>query len=602
MTHDVVQTITLTAILGTIGVLIGRRFKIPALLFYMLFGILAGPTVLGLINPSALGSLLMPLIELAVAVIIFEAGLGLPLSSFRSAPVAIRRMNTAALPITGLLATLAAHFVAGLPWSTAALFGAIIVVTGPTVIGPLLRSVALSPRVDSLLRWESVWVDCFGVLLAGVVFEGILHSEQLGFTLPGLFFWRLLIGVIVGASLGFLATRYLLPWTLRLGDPTLPGIVALTCAVGVFYTSGLLAENSGVVAAAVAGMMFTRNPVKDLESIKRFKDQITSLIIAFLFVFLSAQLDLTTVDAPWGSLVLTALIIVFVVRPLASWAALWRTNLLVNERMYIGLIGPRGIIAASVASYFGMLLAAPEYDSTRMVLLTFVTIFISASFVSLLGRPLARLIGVALAEYRTGIILIGYGPLVHELANILRSHVDVVVVDSDPFKCFQAKSANIESICESGMSDELYEDLMERGFRRALILTPNSALNNLMALKAKAHLGPQRVFTTSVATSEEDNLGLLDKADAFSPRKFDIGEINGLMQSGLATLVEMDVRKLPTDVRVEVLATLVESGGIRIKRAVGVAEGAGICLVFRGPNGVGEDAPQEPTEAARPGN
>jgi NhaP-type Na+/H+ or K+/H+ antiporter len=598
--HEVIQTIAISAFLGTAGVLIGRWLKVPALLFFMVFGVLAGPTFLGLIETGALGNVLMPFIEVAVSIIIFEAGLALPISGFRKAPVAIRRMNTVALPLTGILAMLTGHFVAGLPWSSAALFGALIVVTGPTVIGPLLRSVALSPKVDNLLRWESVWADCFGVLLAGVVLEGVLHPSETGFALPGLFVLRLGVGIFVGVATGYGLARVLIPWTVRLGDPGLPGIVALTGAVGTFYISNLFAESSGVVASAVAGMMLARHPLKQLESIKRFKDQITSLIVAFLFVFLSAQLDLMNREAPWLSLVGASLILIFIIRPLVSWIALAGTTLKMNEKIYIGLIGPRGIIAAAVASYYGIVLSSPLHKTGDMLLLTFVTIFISAGFVSMFGRRLADWTRVALVEYRTGIIIIGYGPFSSALAKLLKHYVDVILVDSDPFKCSRARMENIESVCESGMADDLYEDLMERGFRRALILTPNMALNNLMAVKAKEHLGLNRVFTTAVGTEDEiDTLKAISgNSLAFSVQGVDIAQVNRFLEEGHASLEVMPADDIPKEVRVDVLACEVKDGGVRIKRADGEAKGKVICLIHKGEPGTGEPTSAKATTVA----
>ena len=582
MAEQIIEAVTISLVLGASAVLLARVFKMPALLFFLLFGLVAGPTVFGIINAAALeGVLIMPLVEVSVAVILFEGGLALPLAGLKSAPKAIRRVLVIALPVTGFASMLLAHFVAGLPLGTSALFGSIIVVTGPTVIGPLLRNVALSQRIDNVLRWEAIWGDAIAVVLSGVVLEMVISPEShSGYAMPLWFLLRLVSGAAIGAAAGFLLGRVILPWVIRLGDPTLPPMIALTAAVGVFLLSNELAASSGVVAAATAGVVLARHPIEQLDSIRHFKDQITTMLVAFLFVLLSARIDLGATEAPWVGIVITALLLVFVVRPLAVVLALKGSSLSLPERVFVGFTGPRGIIAAAVASYFGLQLSDPTFGVNHLVLLTFTVIFISGGFVSLLGSPLARLLGVALDEYKTGIIIIGYSPFSRKLALILREYVDVIIVDSDPLKCFWAREDHISSTCKNGLSDELYEDLMEQGYRRALVLTPNAALNSLIADKAETHLGHTRVF---VAISEDGEVAESMKQRAghklaFAVEGLNIGRANHMLTENNADIRIEDTEQFDSCDICQPLARVV-NGGIRILRASDRRSGEAISLV-----------------------
>lgn len=576
--EQIVRSIAVSIVLGVLGLLLGRKLKIPPLLFFLLFGILAGPTFLKLINPIEQSSLFMPVIEVAVAIIIFEAGLALPLSTWKSAPRAIRSILTITLPITGIAAVLLAGFVAKLSWESALLFGALIVVTGPAVIGPLLRSIALNRRVDSVLRWESIWADCIGVILSGLALEWVL-ATKLVFWLPAMILPAFLIGVLIGALAGIILGRLIIPWTANLGDPTLPGIVVLSGAVGVFFVSNLLIEHSGVVAAAVAGFVLAQHPLRQIEDIKHFKEQISNLVIAFLFVFLSAQLNLRTIEVQWNLLTLTACLITFVVRPLAVMLALWKTSLTMAERFFVGLTGPRGIIAVAVASYYAILLKDQPFGVEQMSLLTFITVLISGGFVSILGKPLARLFGASFSEYKTGIAIVGFGPFSLELAHSLKSYVDVKIIDSNPEKCAMAKQSDVSSVCQNALSDYIYEELLEDGFRRVVVLTPNSALNLLIAAKAKAHMGINRVFLNVKKSSEDEgSLQLIaERMLAFSKDGIDIGDVDQLILDGKAKLVvdafeNISGRKIPLAYEA--------GGGIRISRADDKPKGKTICLVL----------------------
>lgn len=499
MQDSVTQTIAVTAVLATGALMLGRWLRMPTLLFFMLLGLVAGPSVLGIIDPASLGDLLLPFIELAVSIIIFEAALALPFRTWRHAPVAIRRILAFTLPLTGLGAFLVARYIAGFSLQTAALFGSLIVVTGPTVIGPLLKSLSLLPRVDSLLRWESIWADCIGVVASGVVLELVLAPRASGFMIPLMFVGRVAVGLLIGVLGGVLIGKFLLPAASRTGDHGLPGIVALSAAVGLFFLSNTIMSSSGVLSVAVAGLVTSRFPCRELDNVRHFKDQITTLVVAFLFVLLSAQIDIDRLLHGSFKLILVALLIAFVIRPAAVFVGLHKTAMNWRDKLYIGLIGPRGIISAGVASYFVIVLRDRNIGIENMHLLVFVTIFVTGAAASLLGKPLASILGVSNRDNLTGIVLAGAGPLSTAIARACANNVRVLLVDRNPIKVSEAVVAGIDAREGDILSDSFLEDLIEEGFRRIVIMTPNAALNALAAHKALRHFGADRTFLVSSA-------------------------------------------------------------------------------------------------------
>jgi hypothetical protein len=470
----------------------------------------------------------------------------------------------------------------------ALLFGGLVVVTGPTVIGPLLRSIALSRPVDALLRWESVWGDCVGVLLAGVMLENALGRYE-GVWLPALFVVRLAAGLLVGWVTGFALARWLLPRALRLGDQSLPGILTLASAVCSFLAANALVPHAGVIAAATAGMTVARMAPSGLADVRRFEDQFSTLVIAFLFVLLSAQIDLWSPSLPWGRTLLIAGALAFVVRPAATLIGLLGTPLRWRERVYVGLIGPRGIIAAAVATYCALALHEAELRVTGLRLLVFTTIMVTGGATTLLGGPLARLLRVQLDELGTGIAIVGMDPLARELARVWGDRVPVVLVDSDPIKCAEAAGAVASVIQGDALDEGLYDQLIDAGCRRALVKTANPALNNLIARKAIESLGVNRVFVLAQTGGVDKAIyGLPPRVLGFAARGLDLAAINAAIAWGQASVAldeSGDAEGSPQ------FAVAAAGGGVRLLRATDKPNGPVYCLAGVAARGAASSAP-----------
>ncbi len=345
------QSVTIALVLGVSSYVLSRRLKIPAILFYLFCGLLVGNMGLKLINPQSLGQGLHILLEIVIATILFEGGLSLSSHGFKSESTAIRRILIITLPLTGIGATLLAHFLLDLPWQYSLFFGALIVVTGPTVVGSILKSVYLPRRLQIVLNWESIWGDVIGVLLSAVALEVVnLNLEDSVYEIGGVFILRIFSGILIGIASGFILSK-ILAWITGLRDSALFGIVSLTGAIATFYFANVVLHSSGPLAAAVSGFYLSNTKDEYLHDIRHFKDQVSSIFVSTIFVLLSALINPLPLIHLWPMMLLIALIMGGLVRPLSVLAALHRTSVPFAEKLYIGIIGPRGIIAVATAAY-----------------------------------------------------------------------------------------------------------------------------------------------------------------------------------------------------------------------------------------------------------
>ncbi|MFC1823999.1 cation:proton antiporter, partial [Thermodesulfobacteriota bacterium] len=316
MHMEIFQTVTIALILGVTSFTLAKWLKFPAILLYLLSGILMGPMGLKVIRVESLGSGLFTLVEIGVAIILFEEGLSLSTLTFRTEFTSIRRIVLVTIPLTGLGAATMAHFFLDISWDLALFFGTLIVVTGPTVVNAILKIVNLTRRLEMLLHWESIWGDVVGVLLSALALEllipaGVESLGRLGFIL----LLRILGGTFIGLVSGYLLGRFLLPWAERLADPALPGLLAVAGALGTFYASNVTFEASGPLAAAVAGFFLSHLKAEGLHSIRRFKEQLSTLFISTLFILLSASINPLEILPAWPMMLLIAFFMGTLVRP-----------------------------------------------------------------------------------------------------------------------------------------------------------------------------------------------------------------------------------------------------------------------------------------------
>ncbi|UCH25898.1 MAG: sodium:proton antiporter [Trueperaceae bacterium] len=472
------------------------RIKIPAILLLLITGFAVGPLT-GILKPSDFidNELLFPIISLAVALILFEGGLTLHLSEVEELHVVVRRLVSFGALITWLGATLGGFLIMKLDLNLAALFGALVIVTGPTVIGPLLRNVKPQKNIGLILKWEGILIDPIGAVIAVLVFEFILigsRFEALGQILVNLI-WVVTVGgisgVIGGVLLAFILRRNLLP-------DYLTNVVSLAMVLALFAAANALAQESGLLTTTLMGIIVANQRLPGLRGLLNFKENLSLLFISLLFIILAANIELETfLEAlSWRSLLLVAFLIV-IVRPLSVFVSTLRSGLGIQERLFLSWIAPRGIVAASVTSLFVFELShAGTHSATVLEPLVFTIIVTTVTLASLSAKPLARLLGVAEPDPK-GFLILGAHPVARHIAAFLKKEgVAVTLADINWSNVSDARLQGIDTYYGNLLSDQSDDELQLAGIGNLLALTPNDEANALTSLKYAHEFGSQHVF------------------------------------------------------------------------------------------------------------
>jgi NhaP-type Na+/H+ or K+/H+ antiporter len=485
------------AVAGVFGQWLGWRLKIPAIIPLLLIGALLGP-IGGIVKPSAmLGQVMRPAIGMAVAIIVFEGGLNLNLRELRSAGSGVLRLVAVALPLNWLLGTLATHWLAGLSWPVAILVGATLVVTGPTVIMPLLRQAKLEPRSAAFLKWEAIVNDPIGATLTLLVLSYLeLASTMSGTDAVLHLAWHALLGAAVAAALGLV-----LPFGIRtlfrrdLAPEYLKTPILLGGALAVYAAGEAIQPETGLVGATLFGVVLANIDVTGLQELKRFKESLTAFLVSGLFILLTANIDRQTVAMVSWPIATATLAILFVVRPLAITLATLGAKVSWKERLLVGWIGPRGVVAAAIAGVAGERLAAAGYPDARLVLpLVFAVIASTVLLHGLSLAPMARWLGLA-SGGRGGLLIVGASTWSVGLGEVLRNAgMPVVIVDRSADALKAARLAGLQTLRMEVLST-LGEEIIDlQEFEHLLAATADDAYNALVCTRFGSQLGRERVY------------------------------------------------------------------------------------------------------------
>lgn len=513
MNHHALLSLAGIGLIGIACQWIAWRVRLPAILFLLLAGIVAGP-ITGWLHPDELfGELLFPFISLSVAIILFEGALTLRFDRLRGLGAVVRRMIYTGLTITWVVCATGAAVFLGFSIELAALFGALVVVTGPTVIAPMLRVVRPKPAVAEVLRWEGIVIDPFGALLAVLVFEFLVArggGEAWSHTLAT-FAGTLVIGTAIGLAAGWLLAvllrRHAIPEYLH-------NVFTLAMVAGAFVASDLVIPESGLLAVTVMGMVLANLPRVPVEDILDFKESLAVLLISTLFVVLAARIELEQLEAlGWGALGVLA-VVQFVARPLQVAAATVGSSLTMPDRTLLAWIAPRGIIAAAVSAIFAPRMEELGYEGADLLVpLVFAVIVGTVLLQSATARPLARRLGVAEPEPR-GFLILGANPVARAIGRALREQkVPVMLADTNWENVRAARMDELPAWFGNPMSERAEAEMDLTGIGGLLALTPNRELNLLAARSYLREFGSQRLFrmrarirtkgTTSKVASEQ---------------------------------------------------------------------------------------------------
>jgi NhaP-type Na+/H+ or K+/H+ antiporter len=510
MTHHLTEILALLIVIGIAAQWIGWRFQIPAIILLSLSGLLIGP-IFGVFQPSeALGDAYQPLINLAVAAILFEGGLSLHFAELRQAASGVNRLVTVAVVLSLSLTAAAAHWIGGLSWAVALIFGAIMIVTGPTVILPLLRQARLKRRPASYLKWEGIVNDPIGALLVVVLFDyvagpGAGSGAGAGAGPLDEALLRMATGVaaalLLGGVGGWLLGRAFLAGKV---PEYLKGPLALATAIGVYALSNMVLDEAGLIAATVLGIVLGNMNLPSIGEIRRFKEYVGILLVSGVFLLLTADLDPQIMAAmDWRSGALIA-VVIFVVRPVAVWVSTLGAGMTWEERALVGWIAPRGVVAAAVAGVFGPALAERGFAGAEQLLpLVFTLILLTVVLHGFSLGWMARRLHLS-ARRRGGLIIAGGTAWSNGLAKALHERdVPVIVADNAWHRLRSARLAGVPVYFGELLSEHAEYALELGAYGNLLAAGNNDAYNALVCAHFAPELGTQKVFQLASGESAE---------------------------------------------------------------------------------------------------
>jgi NhaP-type Na+/H+ or K+/H+ antiporter len=483
------------------------RVKLPAIIFLLFSGILAGP-VLGLLDSDRLlGDLLFPFVSLSVAVILFEGSLTLRYKEILGKQQVVRNMVTFGLVVTWLITAIVTRYALELSWQLSFLFGAVTVVTGPTVIVPMLRTVRPTAAVSNILRWEGIVIDPIGASLAVLIYEFILsgsNSQAIGHTF--LIFGQLIgVGICIGAAAGYM-------FGLLLRNHWIPeflhSIMSLALVFITYAVSNMLQAESGLLTVTVMGVWLANMRDVDVDEILNFKESLSILLISLLFIILAARIDFTAfADLGWKSL-FVFFAIQFLARPLNVVVSALGSELTWPERHLLAWIAPRGIIAAAVSALFAIKLGNAGFaDAHLLVPLTFLVIIGTVLLQSATARPIASWLGVAEPESK-GFLIISANPVARAIGKALVDQgFRVLLAESSWTNIMAAKMEGLDTYYGNPISEHADRHLDLVGIGQMLALSSHEHLNISSLMHYRLEFGVNAVFAiqSKVTTDTPDN-------------------------------------------------------------------------------------------------
>jgi NhaP-type Na+/H+ or K+/H+ antiporter len=522
-------------ILGILAQWVAWKLKIPAILPLILIGLFVGPfsTLLSVDGTKWIepiwngeeglfpGESLFYFVSLAISIILFEGGLTLKLKEVKNVGPVITKLITVGSLVTFFGAGLAAHYIFNLSWVVAFLFSSLIIVTGPTVITPILRNIPLKRDVSAVLKWEGILIDPIGALVAVLIFEFIMVGEGSTYTKTALIEFGKI--VLFGTSFGFTFAHGL---SFAIKKQFIPhyllNVFSLATVLGVFVLSDIFAHESGLLAVVVMGMVLGNINLPNLKELLYFKESLSVLLISILFILLSANINIEDLLAiyNWKTALLFA-IVVFAVRPLGVFLSTVNSTLKINEKLFISWVGPRGIVAAGIASLFGLkLVSTGETGAELITPLVFMIVLGTVLLNATTARLMAKVLGVFLSKSE-GILIIGAGKLSRLIGEYLdKNNRHVVLVDTNASNIEKANELGLEAIKEDIYAEDLTDNLELSDVGYLLSLTGNSTINQYAIDKFKKQFGENGSFRLITPEEMVDNKnnpkeGLFSHTDDF---------------------------------------------------------------------------------------
>ncbi|MEC7963583.1 MAG: sodium:proton antiporter [Pseudomonadota bacterium] len=489
-----INAIALVGALGVGAQWLAWRLQLPGIVLMLLAGVIAGP-VLGVLDPARdIGPLVAPMVSVAVAIILFEGGLTLNFHQLSDAATGVKRLVFVGAPLGWLTSAMALHYGAGLGWQASAVFGGIMIVTGPTVIAPLLRQAKLGRRPAALLQWEAIVNDPIGALAAVLAFELVVvlnttetvsHAAQV-----------LALGVVVATILGALggygiARAFKQGWV----PEYMKVPVLFVVLIAIFAASDTVLHESGLLAVTIMGVVIANAELPSYTELRRFKEHATVLLVSGVFILLAASLDFSTLgQLNWRAALFVASVILLA-RPATVLISLLGTDLPWRERVLIAFTGPRGVVLVAVAGLFGERLAAlGAADGALVAPLAFVLVAVTVVLHGFTLTPFARALGLAGAAV-PGVLLVGGSRFSLALAQALgKAEVPVLIADPNRTRLRAARQAGVNTFYGDVLSEAAEHNLELAQYGRIIALSDNDAYNTLVTTDLGPEFGRDNIF------------------------------------------------------------------------------------------------------------
>jgi NhaP-type Na+/H+ or K+/H+ antiporter len=497
---DIALQISLLLMLGVFCQWLAWRMRLPAILPLLIAGLLLGP-VLEVFDPDALlGELLFPFISLGVAIILFEGSLTLRFSDIRHVGRIIRNLTSVGVVVTWGVMGAAAHFIVGLDLQLSLLFGALVSVTGPTVISPMLRSIQPTARIANVLRWEGILVDPIGAVLAVLIFEMLMTGHQ---SESWLEFGKVVVlgsvwGVAGGAVLGQVLKRHLLP-------DYLENYGGLAFVLLVFSASNALGQESGLIAVTMMGLVMANMKDLDVEELLSFKEHLTVVLISVLFIVLAARLDMDQVAGIGFAALLVLAVALFVARPLSVLLSSIGSSLTFREGVLLAWIAPRGIVAAAISSLFAIKLDGQVENAALIVPLTFVLIIGTVVVQSLTAGTLASRLGLS-SRGEQGVLMTSSNKVAIVLGEALKGNgIKVLFSDTRRDGLHEARMKGMATFYGSPLSEHADRHMDLTGYNWLWAISLNAEANAMVCSRLRPAFSPKHVFSIQTGGADESD-------------------------------------------------------------------------------------------------
>lgn len=492
--------------------LASAHMKFPPIFLWLLAGMALGPFGLHVLHAELIEPALHTLIELGLAVILFEGGLNLNLKALRENGWVVGRMLLFGPLSTMLFGGLAAHALTDLSWSMSLLFGAIVAVGGPTVISPIVRQVRLDRNVSHILSSEAMLVDAIGAIIAIVMLQVVITSTpDVASTMQEVMF-KFIVGAGIGIAGGWILSRLLISKLVQ--DQELRTIFTLAAAWGLFLLAGSISAQAGLLAVLIAGATMQRMELPDIHRLRNFKASLSILLISVLFVLLAASLNLSLLKAYLWQGIAVFLVLALVARPVMAWFSTVGTNIKSNQRAYLAAMAPRGVVAAGITSLFALLLNEKGIPGAEIMLaLVYIVIIISVFIYGFMAAPLSRWLKVTGGNDRS-VLIIGGGQIGGELGRVLNQDREVRFLDLNTETISSLKRGGFMAVRGNAL-DPLYMEIVHaEEVSAALVMTGSSDHNMLIANLVKNQFHVPEIYVALQEGDEQKHASLMHQLQA----------------------------------------------------------------------------------------